>query len=596
LNNYILIMLALVGTLSAIFQVLSWWARIPVILFLLLAGILLGPITHVLEPDKVFGELLFPLVSLGVAIILFEGSLTLRFEQIRGQGHVVSRLISKGVLIAWLGIAGATHYLFDVRWDISILIGAILVVTGPTVITPLVRAIRPKENLAHILRWEGIAIDPIGGLLAVVVYGWIESRSEHLALLKTLLNMVLIFGVGISFGIINGWLMSTFLKKRWFPDSLLNICILNWVVLVYVLASSIVDETGLLAVTVMGVFVANQREVPLDTVLDFKETLSTLLLSGLFIILAARIETQYIHRILGYSIIFFLLIQFIIRPLAVFVCAWGSHLNWREKTFLSWIAPRGIVAAAITSLFALKLQEIGYPRAYLITPMVFLVIVYGVVFPSLTGRFIGKLLGVIEPDPNGVFIIGANKVCREIAKVLLQHDIPVTLASISWEHISTARLEGLATYYGNPASLHAERNLSLVGMGKMVAITPNQDLNTLAGIRYKNTFGNDNIYYLLTSAEKKSSEKLNVASKHKGHQLFEKEITYQQLASLLSQGWELKSTTLTEQFNFQDYLAKNEGNILPLFAFNPKNKLFIFREHYKFKPVAGWVIVSFAAP
>lgn len=591
--NHLLLMLALIGGLSAFFQVFSWWVRIPVILFLLLSGIILGPIYHIVNPDEIFGNLLFPLISIAVAIILFEGSLTLKLDQIKGQGSIITRLVTKGILITWLGISAITHYFFDINWGVSILFGAIMVVSGPTVITPLVRSIRPNTELAHILRWEGITIDPIGGLLAVLVYGWLESKSTHHAIIHTIGNMFLTFGIGTTLGLVNGFLMTEFLKKRWFPDSLLNICVLNWVVLVYVLSSTIVDETGLLAVTIMGIVVANRKNVPIDFILDFKETLSTLLLSGLFIIMAARMEAQYIQSIFWYSIALFFIIQFIIRPLVVWVCSFGSSLSWRDKAFLSLIAPRGIVAAAMASLFALKLQALGYPKAYLLVPMVFLLIVYSVVLPSLTGRFFGKMLNVLEPDPNGVLIIGANIVAREIAAQLTNKNIPVTLASISWENISLARLAGFNTYYGNPASLHAERNLNLIGIGKILTITPNQDLNSLASIHFRNLMGADSVYYLLTSNEKKVSEKLLVATKHKGVQLFEGDVTYQQLASLLSQKWEIRNTLLTEQFSYQNYLDKNSVKTLPLFAFNPKGKLFVFTDGYKFKPEAGWTVMSF---
>ena len=196
MSEHILLMLALVGGLSALFQVISWWARIPVILMLLMAGILLGPTLHILTPDKLFGQVLFPLISIAVAIILFEGSLTLRFDQIKGQGNVVFRLVTKGVLIGWLCITIAAYYLFNIQWGVAFLFGAIMVVSGPTVITPLVRAIRPKANLAHILRWEGIAIDPIGGLLAVIIYGWIESKNANAAIASMALNMLTTFGFG----------------------------------------------------------------------------------------------------------------------------------------------------------------------------------------------------------------------------------------------------------------------------------------------------------------------------------------------------------------------------------------------------------------
>ena len=582
----------LIGVLAALCQLVAWRIKIPTILFLLLVGIIIGPVSGYFHPDILFGPVLFPLIYLSVAIILFEGSLTLKFDQIRGQGQIVSHLLTIGILISWAGISLVTYWLFAFNWQLSVMFSAIMVVTGPTVIKPMLQAIRAEAKIAHILRWEGIAIDPLGSLLAVIVFGFIVYEPNGLALQYRLLQFPAMLLGGAALGVINGFLLSEVLRRHWLPEFLQNIVVLNWVILVCVIAGLISDGMGLLAVTIMGIVIANRKYVPLESILDFKETLSTLLLSGLFIILAARTDLARIHELLLPSLLLYLCLQFIIQPLKILVTTWHSDLTWRHKLLLSWISPRGIVAAAMAALFALKLQAVGYHSAVFLTPLAFLVIVYSVVLPSLTARPLAKILGVADPDPTGVLIIGANKVAREIAKILQQHNIHTIVTDASWENISAARLEGLTTFFGNPVSEHADNYLNLLGIGNLLAITPNADLNTLAGLRYRNDFGPKGIYYLQTGTEKRAAKKYLVSTKHKGQQLFGKDITYQQLASLIACGAEIRSTTLTEQFAMAAYQAKNKDKYIPLFAINPKGKLAIFAQHSQIKTEPGWTIMA----
>ncbi len=592
MDTKITVFIILIGILSTLCQLLGWWFRIPSILFLLITGALLGPLTGFLDPDKLFGDLMFPLISLAVSVILFEGSLALKFNQISDQKNYFLKFIGLGGLVTWFGVSVTTHVVLGADWSLCALIGAMLVVTGPTVIVPMLQAVRPHDNVAQMLRWEGIILDPLGALLAVLVFDFITSGQGQGLWLHSIIYFIKMFITGASIGFISGFLLSELILRYLLPKSLTNIVVLNSVLAVFVIANLCYLETGLLAVTVMGLTLTNRKDIDLTSVLDFKETLSTLLISSLFIVLAARLSFSSLEPMLIPSLVIFTIMQFIIRPFKVMTTTIGSNLNFSHKILLSWIAPRGIIAAAIATLFQMKLSEMGYQHIEFITPLIFLIIVYSVLLPSCTATFLAKFLNVSDPEPNGILIIGANLLARTIAGILTKHNVSVILADSSWDDISTARLEGLTTYYGNPVSEHADFNLNLLGIGKLLAITSNTELGVLAGLRFGSEFGKKNIYYLQTEQEKISNDKYFVAKYHRGFMLFDENVTYEELTLLLQQGGEIRSTILSEQFDYEAYLKINTHQFIPLFVLDSKNKLYVFAKGHTVIPTVGWTIIA----
>lgn len=596
MNSEILISLTGIGVLGILCQWLAWWARLPAILFLLLGGILVGPITGLLHPDELFGDILFPLVSLSVAVILFEGSLTLRFEEIKGRGSVVRNLVSIGALITWLVTAMATEYLLGFTTELAWLFGAVVIVTGPTVIMPMLRTVRPNANVANILRWEGIVIDPLGALFAVLVFEFIISSQTGHAMEKVIITFGSIVITGILTGLVSALALGICLRNHLVPEYLHNVFTLILVFTVFTLSDVIRHESGLLSVTVMGITLANMKNTNIEDILDFKESLSLLLISGLFIILAARIEFYQFYLIGWPALGVLAILMLIARPVSVFLSSIGSDLNLREKLLLSWIAPRGIVAAAVASLFALRLEGEGYPDAVLLVPLTFLIIIGTVVIQSATSKTLAKILKVREPPPTGVLIIGAGNVARAIGKAIKEQGFKVVLTDSNWENIGLARMEGLPTYYGNPISEHAERHLDLVGIGRMLAMSGRANLDTLASLKFKSDFGEKGIYELKTTREKIISEKHKISSRHRGYQLFGEEITHGVLASWLRNGAEIRSTQLGDEFDFEAYMKQNEGRVIPLFAVDNKKQLQFFVIDGKMKPEPGWTIISLAQP
>ena len=592
MDNTILLSLAGIGVLGICCQWLAWWARLPAILFLLIVGILVGPVFNILDPDALFGKLLFPIVSLSVAVILFEGSLTLKFEDIRGHGKTVSNLITIGALITWLIIAYSTHYLIGFPFELAFLFGAVVIVTGPTVIIPMLKTVRPNAKIANVLRWEGIVIDPLGALLAVLVFNFIISGQQHYSVSTIAITFGKIIFIGFSIGFISGWLLGQLLRKQLVPQYLRNVLTLISVCAIYVLSDTIEHESGLLAVTIMGMTMANMKDMDIDDVLAFKESLSLLLISGLFIILAARIEFyQFIQ--LGWPALGILAITMLVaRPVSVFISAIGSDLSFNEKLLISWIGPRGIVAAAVSALFALRLENAGFAEAGLIVPLTFSIIIGTVVIQSASAKFFAKILDVREPPPSGLLIIGAGNVARAIGKELQAQGFKVVLTDSTWENISLARMDGLETYYGNPISEHADRHLNLIGLGKVLAISGRSNLDTLACLKFKSEFGVKNVYELKSSREKHIDEKHIVSTRHRGYELFGENVAYGNLAYLLRNGAEIKSTQLSDEFTFEQYLEKYGERVTPLFAIDNKQHIQIFVANGKMKPESGWTVIG----
>ena len=595
MTENIMLIIAIIGIVGSLMQWFAWWIKLPSILFLLLAGFLLGPATGLLNPDLIFGDLLFPIVSLAVGVILFEGALTLDFREIRGQQKVVRRLVTIGMLVTWVITSAATHYLIALPWNLSFLFGALVVVTGPTVIVPMLRILKLNKETANILRWEGIIIDPIGATLAVLVFNFIIAvGAGDSPWAEVFVNFFRILLVGTLVGAASGYIMGLVVRKHWLPEYLHNVFTLTLVFAIFALSDVLAHESGLLAVTVAGMWLANSKNTHIEDILNFKESLTLLLISGLFILLAARLDFDQLMQLGWMSLLLLAVIQFIARPLSVFISTAGSKLNWRERAMLSWIAPRGIVAAAVSALFALRLEQQGYEQASLLVSLTFMVIIGTVVFQSLTAGIVGRWLGVSNPEAKGILIVGCNPVAIAIAEALNKQGFDCLLTDSYWRNIQQARMKDLQTYYGNPVSEHADQHLDLVGIGKLLALSMNKDLNFLAAARYKSEFGAAHTYTLRNEDKNKDESKHAVAAETRGRDLFSSDVTYAKLASTLAKGGQIKATTLSAEFSAEDYINKHGSTVLPLFLISPRGRqLRIVDDSTQLIETAdGWMILG----
>ncbi len=586
--------IAAVAVLGSACQWLAWRLHLPAILFLLLTGILIGPTTGWLDPDRLLGPLLFPFVSLAVAVILFEGSLTLRFAEIRGLERVVRRFVTGGVLVTWIVATLAAHLIAGLGWELATLFGAIMVVTGPTVIMPMLRTVRPSPQVSGVLRWEGIVVDPIGALLAVLVLGFVISSGAGGALGSTLATFAETIAAGTIAGLAGGWLLGEALRRDWLPTYLFNAQTLATVFGVFALADTVAQESGLLAVTVMGIYLGNRKGVPIEEILEFKESLSLLLTAVLFILLAARLDFAELQA-LGWEVVgVFLAIQLIARPIVALYGTWGSALSSGERALLAWIAPRGIVAAAVSALFALKLEQRGFEQAGLLVPLAFAVIIGTVVLQSLTAARLARLLNASAPEAQGLLIVGANPVARALGQALDREQIPVLLCDTVWDNVSSTRMAGLRAYYGNPLSQNAEVYLDTSGLGRLLAATADAHLNALASNRYKSVFGPKGVFALRVGPTTPGSGRWETAGT--GRTAFGEEIGYWDLSRRLDRGAEIRRTNLTDTFTLADFRAMHGVRATLLFALDPKGRLEVFTAETPLEPAAGWTLLTLIDP
>jgi NhaP-type Na+/H+ or K+/H+ antiporter len=584
------IALVSVGLLSIGCQFLAYKVKLPAILFLLLAGMLIGPVTGAFTADQLFGDLLFPIVSLAVAIILFEGSLTLKFSDISGHGNMVRNLCTVGVFITWLVVTPVAYYFLNIPLGLAALLGAIVTVTGPTVIVPMLRTVRPSSKIGNILRWEGIIIDPIGALCAVLVFEFILTQQD--ALTHTFFAFGQTVLSGLVLGALTGYLLGLCLRHKVIPHYLQNVATLTVILASFAFSNLLAHESGLLTVTIAGMILANMKNVDVSDILEFKETLSVLLISGLFILLATRMDFAAIQAVGFGAVIVVLAVILIARPASVFISAIGTQLNFKEKLLLSWIAPRGIVAAAVSALFALKLEAENYPQAEVLVPVVFIIIIATVVLQSLSSAKVASMLGLRSPEARGLFLFGANQFSRALAHELQQNDVPVIVADTNWDAVKDARMGSIKTYFGNPMSEHAQRHLDLTSVGSALMLSPYKQLNPLVMMHFEHELGKEATILGLSSKDTEGMSSHQVSDSYaKKLGAFDNFVTYSYLASAMQRGAIIKTTPITETFDYEAYLARYSHELVPL-IYIYEGAVHIFSANTSLEPKAGSKIIS----
>lgn len=595
-------------------QWLAWRLKLPAILLLLLAGFAAGPISGMflehpwLSPNELMGELLFPVVSLSVAVILFEGGLTLKLAEFKEVGTSVRNLVSIGVVVTWVVVAAAGHYILGFDWGISLLLGAILTVTGPTVIGPLLRQVRPLGSTGTVLKWEGILIDPVGAVLAVLVFealrsaagfqGDIDQEAKHLAVeaARSILFTIL---DGTLMGAAAAGLLVLLMNRYWVPDFLQSAVTLMVVGVAFTLSNMLQEESGLLAVTIMGVVMANQKFTPVKHIIEFKENLRVLLISVLFILLSARLELDVIKQIGWAHLAFLVVVIFVARPASVFASTVGSKLTWKQRLLIALIAPRGIVAAAIASVFAIRLSAEGVDGADGLVPAVFLVIVGTITFCGLCATPIARMLGQAATDPQGVLFVGAQTWAREIAMALKREGFDTLLVDTNRDNTRAARMQGLPTKTGSVLSEHVEHELDLSRISKMIAMTANDEANALACMQMIEAFGRKEVYQLAPHARDERMVRDQIqddAHPLTGRFLVGRSLSYADMCKRFEKGAEVKATKLTEEFEYDDYQALHGERAVPLFLVTNAGKLRVFTANDPPKPTPGNTVIGIIEP
>jgi len=591
-------MLELAGIiiLGIIAQWVAWRLKLPAILPLILIGLLVGPIatlytedgSKLIEPiwngtKGLFpGEGLYYFVSLAISIILFEGGLTLKRAEIKNVGPVITKLITLGSTVTFFGAGVAAHYIFELSWQISFLFSALIIVTGPTVITPILRNIPLKKDISAVLKWEGILIDPIGALVAVLVFEFI-SVGEGSAFTKTALiefGKILLFGT--TFGFTFAHALAFAIRKNLIPHYLMNVVSLSVVLLVFVESDLFAHESGLLAVVVMGMVLGNMELPNLKELLYFKESLSVLLISILFILLAANIDIKDLELLYTWKTAsLFAAVVFIIRPLGVFLSTHGSGLRLNEKMFIGWVGPRGIVAAGIASLFGSKLlvkEEVG---AEYITPLVFMIVLGTVLLNATTARIFARVAGVFLSKSEGILIIGASKVSRLIADYLKKNGRNVILIDNNQTNIDMAKEQGIDAMTADIYSDTLTNNIELNDVGYLMALTGNSDLNKYAIDKFRKQFGENGAYRLVNQQE------MNDPENNPEDALFSHSDDFIKLMDAVRKYPAINEIVITDKKHYDSLIdvSLKDNDIIPVFIKEPNGNIQILpAENKAFSP------------
>jgi len=585
----VLIDIAIITVLGIGAQWVAWRLHVPSILLLLLAGFLAGPVTGRIDPDELFGELLLPFVSVSVALILYEGGLTLRRSELPKIGGAVRNLCTVGVIVTWIVSAVAAQLILGMGWSLSILLGAILVVTGPTVIGPMLRHIRPTGVSGLALKWEGIVIDPIGALLALLVFeiifaGQLDHPGSYIAV-----SVVKTGLIGGGFGVVAAGVLTLMLNRSWIPDFLQNAVSVMFAVGVFTLAQCLQHESGLLAVTIMGLVLANQKFADIEHIVEFKENLRVLLISTLFVLLAARLEWSALSAVLVPGLLFVLVLVVVARPLSVLIAMLGTSVRRVDRLFIASMAPRGIVAAAVASVFALRLENAGSTSAHMLVPVTFTVIIGTVVVYGIGAPIIGRKLGVADANPQGVLFLGASPWICGVASVLESKGFRVLLVDTNRQHTAAARMADLPTYNGSILAEATLDDIDLGGLGKLVAATANDWVNVLAVQRFSPVFGKNQCYQLPPMKER--GDKRNHHKHLHGRYLFCNDCTCDALDRAFSSEMTAKATRISEEFTYDDFRKRYGDSIVPLFVITEDNRLDPFTPDGK-TPAPGQTLIA----
>ena len=590
------LVIALVGILGIGAQWVAWRTGWPAIVLMLAAGFLAGPVLGIFDPEHAFGELLEPMVAVGVALILFEGGLSLDFRELRHTGSAVIRLATVGVAIGWLLGALAGIYIAGLAPEVAILFGGILVVTGPTVVIPLLRQSSVKSRPASILKWEAIVNDPTGALCAVIAYEYFRKVAEqpNATLFEVVPPLIIAAIIAGLIGYVAALAIAWSFPRGAVPEYLKVPVLLTAVVGVFVVSNLIEHEAGLVAVTVMGVALANMNVSSLRSIHPFKENIAVLLVSGIFILLSASLSIEDIRYINWPIGLFLLALLFLVRPATILISLLGTNIPWNERLFLAWIAPRGIVLVAISGLFALRLSDLGFTDGNLLIGLSFAVVVVTIVAHGFTVDFVAKLLKVKGATRPGILIVGSTPWTIALAEQVQEMKAPVLIVDSSWQRLALARQKGIPFYHGEILNEATEHNLELAPYQNLVAATENEAYNALVCNEFAHEIGRDAVFQLGEAAQ--SDDKHSLPESLRGRALFESGFGVEDVSERQRQGWVFRKTKLSDEFDFEDAQERLPDAANMLLLIRRGGVIRFFTHASRPEPRAGDTILSFLPP
>lgn len=568
MEAHITLVLSLIIVLGITAQWLAWRLHLPAIILLSLFGLLAGPVFGWIQPEADLGHLLHPVIKLGVAVILFEGGLSLRLHELKEAASGVRRLVTLGVLFIFVLGSAAAHFIGGLAWPVAMVFGAITTVTGPTVIIPLLRQAKLRRKPASYLKWEGIVNDPTGALLAVLTFQYFMfARDQGIGELLFHMGTGLVIAVVLGGG--GAWLLAWLFRRGAVAEYLKGPVALASALSVYVMANAAFEEAGLLAATVMGVVLGNLRLPSIAEMRRFKEYLVILLVSSVFILLTADLDPLIMLHLDWRAGLLLLAVLLVVRPLGVFAATLGSGMSWQERSLVAWIAPRGIVAVAVAGVFAPQLASQGYAGAQLLLPLVFALVFSTVVLHGLSLRPLAQYLDLCAKGPTGVLIVGSNSWTVGLAQVLQKREVPVIINDSSWHRLRRARLAGIPTHYGEILSETGEESLELNEVGHLLAASDNSAYNTLVCSQFAGELGRNRVFQLPAETDREHESK-QIHRGVRGLIAPAAEFHYEVLLENWYRGWKFQQTQLSDQYTYEQYLeqAKPKSVMVALIAEN----------------------------
>lgn len=587
------LVIALVGVLGIGAQWIAWRTGWPAIVLMLAAGFLAGPVLNIFDPQAVFGDMLSPMISIGVALILFEGGLSLNFRELRHAGEAVWRLFVFGVPIGWL-LGSLALNAAGLVWPVAILFAGILVVTGPTVVIPMLRQSNVQPRPAAILKWEAIVNDPAGAMCAVIAYEYFRLSASGASLFQVVPPLIFASALAAGLGYLAAKAIAWAFPRGAVPEYLKVPVLLTVVVAVFVGANMIEHEAGLVAVTVMGVALANMNVQSLRSIHPFKQNVAVLLVSGIFILLASSLQLEDLRYLEWRFALFLAALLFIVRPATILLSLLGSSLPWNERLFIAWIAPRGIVLVAISGLFALRLTDLGYADGNILVALSFAVVVTTVIAHGFTINLAARLLGIKGSNRPGLLIVGATPWTIALARQMQEIGTPVTIADSSWERLSGVRQAGLPSYHGEILHEATEHDLDLAPFQVLVAATENEAYNTLVCNEFAHVFGRDAVYQL--GEEGDGTDHRRLPESLRGRALFKSGMGVEDLIERQSSGWVFRKTRLSERYGFEDAKESLPDAGQMLLLVRPTGTMRFFTHASQPSPRAGDTVLSYSPP
>jgi len=595
MDESLILKMTAIATLGMGAQWLAWRAQLPAIVLLSIAGILAGPVFGLVRPTEDFGALLSPMISVAVAIILFEGGLNLNVRELRETSVAVRRLVVVGVPLSWGLTTLAAHHLAGLSWGVAAVLGGILVVTGPTVILPMLRQAKLTARPASVLKWEGIVNDPIGALLAVLVFGYLSVDGRPETLLDAgWLVLAALFAIGLGVALGRG--VVRLFARGMVPEHLKAGLLLVVVLVGFAGANLLQGESGLLTVTALGITLANARFASLEEMRRFKENLTILLVSAVFVLLTASLHPSTLPVIGDEGkLAFIACVLFVIRPLVVWISTIRCGLSWQERALIGWIAPRGVVAVAVAGFFAARLQDQGYADAASLVPIVFAIVFATVVAHGFSIRYLARRLGLSASGRPGVLIVGSSDWSAALATTLQGEAVPVRIIDSDWLRLRAARSAGVPLHFGEVLSEAATYHLGLSRYHYLLAVSDNDAYNAFVCTHMAPHFGRERVFQLGVR-EEEESDRRGFAVTARGRTLLGSGADLSGLLDRHRAGWTFQRTRLTEVYGWEQYLAGRPDGAETLFVICPGGELVVDTDGKQPPARAGDVVIGFAPP